>query len=95
VQFSVDDADGFFVTVADDITVYEAYEDAVADIRAKLQDDAEGFLAKVSIEGNGDTDDVAVALEQVSWPQIIRDMDTPATGSDSTPSTEGPTDGQD
>lgn len=74
VQFAVEDAGGFYVTVAEGITVYEAYADAVADIQRQLQADADGFLAEVAIDGEGDTDDVAVTLEQVSWQQIIRDL---------------------
>jgi len=78
VQFTVADTDGFYVTVAEDITVYEAYADAVADIQQQLQTDADGFLAEVAIDGDGDTDDVAVTLEQVGWQQIIRDL--PSSG---------------
>jgi hypothetical protein len=78
VQFTVPDTDGFYVTVAEDVTVYETYADAVADIQQQLQTDADGFLAEVAIDGDGDTDDVAVTLEQVSWQQIIRDL--PSSG---------------
>jgi hypothetical protein len=76
VQFSIDAEEGFFLTVADDITVYEEYEAAVAEIQSKLLTDAEGFLAEVAVEHDGD-DDVAITLEQISWQQIIRDLDMP------------------
>jgi len=75
VQFSIDSDEGFYLTVADDITVYEDYEAAVAEIQSKLTTEAEGFLAEVAIEQAGESDDVAVTLEQVGWQQIIRDMD--------------------
>lgn len=74
-QFSIDADKGFYLTVADDITVYENYEAAVAEIQSKLTTEAEGFLAEVAIEQAGESDDVAVTLEQVGWQQIIRDMD--------------------
>jgi len=74
VQFSVDADEGFFLTVADDVTVYEEYEAAVAEIQSKLSSDADGFLAEVAIDRDGD-DDVAVTLEQISWQQIIRDLE--------------------
>jgi len=73
-QFTVDvDDEGFYVTVADDVTVYEQYDDAVAEIQDKLSTDTESFLAKVAIDANGG-EDVAVTLEQVGWQQVIRDM---------------------
>lgn len=83
VQFTVDTAadEGFYVTVADDVTVYESYEDAVAEIQTKIQTDTESFVAKVAIESNGD-DDVAITLEQISWQQVIQDMATGEEGSD-------------
>ena len=74
VQFSVDADEGFFLTVADDVTVYEEYEAAVAEIQSKLSSDADGFLAEVAIDRDGD-DDVAITLEQISWQQIIRDLE--------------------
>jgi hypothetical protein len=77
VQFSIDADEGFFLTVADDVTVYEEYEAAVAEIQSKLSSDADGFLAEVAIEHDGD-EDVAVTLEQISWQQIIRDLELPA-----------------
>ncbi|WP_336326805.1 hypothetical protein [Halovenus sp. HT40] len=80
-QFSIDADEGFYLTVADDITVYEEYDAAVAEIQSKLTTDAEGFLAEVAIEQTGESDDVAVTLEQVGWQQIIRDMDQ-AAGTD-------------
>lgn len=74
IKFSVDAAgEGFFVTVSDEITVYQDYEDAVAEIQDKLSSETESFLAEVAIDANGD-DDVAVTLEQVGWQQVIRDM---------------------
>ncbi len=86
-QFTVEDTSGFYVTVAEDITVYEAYNDAVADIQQHLQTDADGFLAEVSIDGDSGTDDIAVTLEQVSWQQIIRDLpeSTAARADDTAP----------
>lgn len=76
-KFTIDTAadEGFYVTVAEDVTVYEDYDDAVAEIQDKLSTDTESFLAEVTIDANGE-DDVAVALEQVSWQQVIRDMAT-------------------
>ncbi|WP_128226477.1 hypothetical protein [Halobacteriaceae bacterium SHR40] len=58
------DDEGFYVTVADDVTVYEEYDDAVVEIQDKLSADAESFLAEVAIDAN-DGEDVAVTLEQV------------------------------
>lgn len=75
-QFSIDADEGFYLTVAEDITVYERYDDAVADIQQKLEADPDGFLAKVAIDHTADTEDVAVTLEQVGWQQIIRDLTT-------------------
>lgn len=73
-QFTVDvDDEGFYVTVADDVTVYEDYDDAIAEIQNKLSADTESFLAEVSIDAD-DGEDVAVTLEQVGWQQVIRDM---------------------
>lgn len=63
---------GFYVTISDDLIVYEAYEDAVADIQDVLDQDDNAFIAKMSIEGSGD--DVEVNLEQVGWQKIIKDM---------------------
>lgn len=83
-QFTIDADEGFYLTVAETITVYEEYEDAVAEIQAKLATDTDGFLAEVAIDRKGDTDDVAVTLEQVGWQQIIRDMDRPGSGVDDT-----------
>lgn len=73
-KFAVEAADeGFYVTVADSVTVYENYDDAVAEIQDKLSTDTESFLAEVAIDANGG-DDVAVTLEQVGWQQVIQDM---------------------
>lgn len=73
-QFTVDiDDEGFYVTVANDVTVYEEYDDAVAEIQEKLSTDTESFVAEVAIDAT-DGDDVAVTLEQVGWQQVIRDM---------------------
>lgn len=74
VQFSVTEADdGFYVTVSDELTVYEAYDDAVADIGDVLDEDDDAFLAEMSIDT--DSEDVNVNLEQVPWPQVIQDME--------------------
>jgi hypothetical protein len=73
-QFSIDPDDGFYLTIADELTIYKEYDAAVAEIQSKLQTDAEGFLAEVAIERTDDGEDVAVTLEQVGWQQIIRDM---------------------
>ncbi len=74
-QFTInpDSDDGFYVVVTEEVTVYEQYDDAVAEIQTKLADDTDGFLAEVAIS-NDDGDDVAVTLEQVGWQQIIRDL---------------------
>jgi len=74
-QFTVDPTagEGFYVFVSDDLTVYEQYSDAVAEVQEKLSGDTESFLAEVDIENTG-SDDVAVTLEQVGWQQIIQDM---------------------
>jgi len=74
-QFTVDapSGDGFYVTVAEEVTVYESYNDAVAEIQEKLSGETESFLAEVAIEANGG-DDVALTLEQVGWQQVIQDM---------------------
>lgn len=73
VQFTVAENEEFYVAVSDQLTVYEAYEDAVADIDSILKADEDAFLAEMSIDHEGD--DVGVNLEQVAWPQIIKDMD--------------------
>jgi hypothetical protein len=81
-QFTVDvDDEGFYVTVADDVTVYEDYNDAVAEIQDKLSTDTESFLAEVAIDAN-DGEDIAVTLEQVGWQQVIRDMGELAGGNE-------------
>ena len=74
-QFSVDpEADeGFFVIVSEDLTVYESYASAVADVQQKVSGDTESFVAEVTIDNDG-SDDVAISLEQVGWQQIIQDM---------------------
>lgn len=74
-QFTVDatGGDGFYVIVAEDVTVYESYSDAVAEIQEKVSGETESFLAEVAIEANGG-DDVALTLEQVGWQQVIQDM---------------------
>jgi hypothetical protein len=80
-SFTVDPAtdEGFYVTVAEEVTVYEQYDDAVAELQDKIATDTESFLAEVSIDANGG-DDVAVALEQVGWQQVIQDMAALAGG---------------
>jgi len=51
VQFSVDpNADeGFFVIVSDELTVYEDYDTAVAEVQEKISTATDSFLAEVSI----------------------------------------------
>ena len=65
--------EGFYVTVSEDVTVYEEYTDAVTEIQEKVATDTETFLAEVVIDSDGG-DDVAVTLEQVGWQQVIQDM---------------------
>jgi len=74
-QFTVDTAadEGFYVFVSEEITVYDQYDDAVAEVQQKLSGNSESFLAAVDIE-NTNSEDVAVTLEQVGWQQIIQDM---------------------
>ena len=74
-QFSVDpDAEsGFFIIVGEELTVYQSYEAAVADVQQKVSAETDSFLAEVTIE-NENGDDVAISLEQVGWQQIIHDM---------------------
>jgi len=74
-QFTLDphSDDGFYVVVTEEVTVYEQYDDAIAEIQTKLASDTDGFLAEVAITADED-DDVAVTLEQVGWQQIIRDL---------------------
>ena len=83
-QFSVDpDADeGFYVTVGTDLTVYESYDAAIAEVEDKIATETDSFLAEVTIDSD-DGDDVAISLEQVGWQQIIRDMTT--TGDEEEP----------
>ena len=72
--FTVDATGGFWVIVGgEELDVYEAYSAAIRDIQAKLRTDENSFLAQVTIDADGG-DDVAVALEQVSWQQVIRDL---------------------
>ena len=75
VQFSVDpeEDEGFYVTVGEELTVYEQYDAAVAEVQQKVSTETDSFLAEVSIDNNG-SDDVAISLEQVGWQQIIQDM---------------------
>ena len=77
VQFSVDPAaqEGFYVTVGTELTVYESYEAAIAEVDEKIATETDSFLAEVTIDHDG-SDDVAISLEQVGWQQIIRDMTT-------------------
>jgi len=74
-QFSVDpeEDEGFYVTVGEELTVYEQYDAAVAEVQQKVSTETDSFLAEVSIDNNG-SDDVAISLEQVGWQQIIQDM---------------------
>ena len=77
-QFSVDpDAEeGFYVTVGTDLTVYASYDAAIAEVEDKIATETDSFLAEVTIDNDGNDDDVAISLEQVGWQQIIRDMAT-------------------
>jgi hypothetical protein len=74
-QFSVDPTaeEGFYVTVGTDLTVYESYEAAIAEVEEKIATETDSFVAEVMIDHDG-SDDVAISLEQVGWQQIIRDM---------------------
>ena len=85
-QFSVDpDAnEGFYVTVGTDLTVYESYEAAIAEVEDKIATETDSFLAEVTIDNDG-SDDVAISLEQVGWQQIIRDMTTTTNGEEPAP----------
>jgi hypothetical protein len=85
-QFSVDpEADeGFYVTVGSELTVYESYDAAIAEVQEKIATETDSFLAEVTIDNDG-SDDVAISLEQVGWQQIIRDMTTAQNGEESTP----------
>ena len=76
-QFSVDPAgdEGFYVTIGTDLTVYETYDAAIAEVEDKIATETDSFLAEITIDNNG-SDDVAISLEQVGWQQIIRDMTT-------------------
>ena len=75
VQFSVDpeEDEGFYVTVGEQLTVYEQYDAAVAEVQEKVSTETDSFLAEVTIDNDG-SDDVAISLEQVGWQQIIQDM---------------------
>jgi len=75
VQFSVDpeEDEGFYVAVGEQLTVYEQYDAAVAEVQEKVSTETDSFLAEVTIDNNG-SDDVAISLEQVGWQQIIQDM---------------------
>jgi hypothetical protein len=77
-KFSVDpEADeGFYVLVGSELTVYESYDSAVDEVQEKIATETDSFLAEVTIDNDGNDDDVAISLEQVGWQQIIRDMTT-------------------
>lgn len=83
VQFTVDAAadEGFYVVVGDNVTIYESYSDAIAEIQDKISTDTESFVAEVAIESNSE-EDVAITLEQISWQQIIHDMADTGEGLD-------------
>ena len=85
-QFSVDPAadEGFYVTVGSELTVYESYDAAIAEVQEKIATETVSFLAEVTIDNDG-SDDVAISLEQVGWQQIIRDMTTAQNGEEPTP----------
>lgn len=74
-QFSVDpeNQEGFYVIVADQLTVYESYDTAIEEVQQKISTDADSVLAEVTIDKDG-SDDMEISLEQVSWQRIIRDM---------------------
>lgn len=74
-QFSIEpeSADGFYIIVSRDLTVYEQYNDAVAEIQSKVATDTDCFLAEVTIDNIG-SEDIAISLEQIGWQQIIQDM---------------------
>jgi len=71
-SFEVGDDGSFYVTIADEATVYETYDAAVEEVQDKLDDSDDAFVAEMSITGSGD--DVEVNLSQVEWPKIIQDM---------------------
>ena len=75
VQFSVDpeEDEGFYVTVGEELTVYEQYDAAIAEVQEKISTETDSFLAEVTIDHDG-SEDVAISLEQVGWQQIIADM---------------------
>jgi hypothetical protein len=73
IQFTVDEDESFYVAVGGQTTVYETYAAAVDEIQAKLADHDDAFVAEMTVTGSGD--DVAVNLEQVDWPTIIRDLE--------------------
>ena len=77
-RFVVDpEADeGFYVLVGSELTVYESYDAAVDEVQEKIATETDSFLAEVTIDNDGNDDDVAISLEQVGWQQIIRDMAT-------------------
>ena len=76
-QFSVnpENDEGFYVIVADQLTVYESYDSAVEEVQEKISTDTNSFLAEVSIDNDG-SEDVEISLEQVGWQRIIGDMTT-------------------
>ena len=85
-QFSVDPAadEGFYVTVGTELTVYESYDAAIAEVQEKIATETDSLLAEDTIDNDG-SDDVAISLEQVGWQQIIRDMTTAENGEEPTP----------
>lgn len=75
VAFELADDDSFYVIVGDGVpaTVYESYDDAVANVQDKLDNSADAFVAQMSFNSSGD--DVEVNFSQVEWPKIIADME--------------------
>lgn len=75
-RFSLDGSTGgeFYVLTGETTTVYEAYTDAVADVRTALEEDADCLLAAVTVQADSG-EDVTVSLEQVGWRRILRDLD--------------------
>jgi hypothetical protein len=71
-SFEVSEEGSFYVTIAEEATVYETYDAAVEEVQGKLDESDDAFVAEMSITGSGD--DVEVNFSQVEWPKIIQDM---------------------
>lgn len=70
--FEVPEEGSFYVTIAEEATVYETYDAAVDEVQDKLDAADDAFVAEMTIAGSGD--DVEVNFSQVEWPKIIQDM---------------------